>query len=176
MKDTGVVRRIDELGRIVIPKEIRKNMRIKEGENLEIYIENENIILKKNSKLKHIKEIAPFLVDAINKSINKEIIITDRDIILACSKNLKDEYLNKKISEDLEIAINRRENIVEKFKKTIRIIDEVEIDCIYILKSIIADGDNVGLIIVLSFEEELNLIDEDIVNISTEFFSKYLAE
>ena len=56
MKTTGVIRRIDELGRIVIPKEIRKNLRIKDGENIEIFIEGENIILKKHSMLDKIKE------------------------------------------------------------------------------------------------------------------------
>ncbi|MBD9085556.1 AbrB/MazE/SpoVT family DNA-binding domain-containing protein, partial [bacterium] len=77
MKATGVVRRIDELGRIVIPKEIRKNFRIKEGENIEIYIDDNNIILKKYSELKNVPDISSNIIDSVFSIINKDIIITD---------------------------------------------------------------------------------------------------
>ena len=82
MKATGVVRRIDELGRIVIPKEIRKNFRIKEGENIEIFIEDENIILKKYSTLFNLKEITSILVKSFNQITNLNIIITDNSNIM----------------------------------------------------------------------------------------------
>ena len=70
MKATGVVRRIDELGRIVIPKEIRKNFRIKEGENVEIYIDDNNIILKKYSELKNLSDISSNIIDSVFSVIN----------------------------------------------------------------------------------------------------------
>ena len=83
MKSTGIIRRIDELGRIVIPKEIRKNLRIKEGENLEIYIENDNIILKKYSLLKNLTDIAAIYVEVLNSLIKDNIVIIDSDTVIA---------------------------------------------------------------------------------------------
>ena len=85
MKATGVVRRIDELGRIVIPKEIRKNFRIKEGENVEIYIDDNNIILKKYSELKNVSDISSNIIDSVFSVINKDIIITDMSNIMELS-------------------------------------------------------------------------------------------
>ena len=74
MKATGVVRRIDELGRIVIPKEIRKNLRIHEGENIEIYInEKENIVLKKHSLIKEIDDFAQKFTDSLHSFFKKDI-------------------------------------------------------------------------------------------------------
>ena len=92
MKATGVVRRIDELGRIVIPKEIRKNFRIKEGENVEIYIDDNNIILKKYSELKNVSDISSNIIDSVFSVINKDIIITDMSNIMELSSSLKNVF------------------------------------------------------------------------------------
>ena len=86
MKATGVVRRIDELGRIVIPKEIRKNFRIKEGENVEIYIDDNNIILKKYSELKNVSDISSNIIDSVFSIINKDIIINKKNLIIEYKK------------------------------------------------------------------------------------------
>ena len=79
MKTTGIIRRIDELGRIVIPKEIRKNLRIKNGESLEIYLENDSIILKKYSQIESLKNVSIDYVEAFNQIIKHNIIVTDRN-------------------------------------------------------------------------------------------------
>ena len=76
MKTTGIIRRIDELGRIVIPKEIRKNLRIKNGESLEIYLENDSIILKKYSQIESLKNVSIDYVEAFNQIIKHNIIVT----------------------------------------------------------------------------------------------------
>ena len=73
MKTTGVVRRIDDLGRIVIPKEIRRTLRIHDGESLEIFVDNEIITLKKYSSLNELANVSKILVESINKEINKDI-------------------------------------------------------------------------------------------------------
>ena len=86
MKATGIIRRIDELGRIVIPKEIRKTLRIKEGESLEIFVDNsENIVLKKYSIIKKMDDFAQDFVDAICSFIKHNVIIANNDTILAVS-------------------------------------------------------------------------------------------
>ena len=90
MKSTGVIRRIDELGRIVIPKEIRKTLRIHDGDNLEIFIDNdENIILSKYSRFGSINDFANSFISALQKFISCDVIITDKDKIIALSNNLK---------------------------------------------------------------------------------------
>ena len=79
MKSTGVVRRIDELGRIVIPKEIRKNMRIKSGDNLEIFLEGDNILLRKYSPIETLENVTENYVESFNQVLKHNIIVTDRD-------------------------------------------------------------------------------------------------
>ena len=95
MKSTGVIRRIDELGRIVIPKEIRKTLRIHDGDSLEIFTDNnDNIILSKYSSISVLNELANNIVQAINKVINGEILITDNDKVIAVSSNLKSKFID----------------------------------------------------------------------------------
>ena len=94
MKATGVIRRIDELGRVVVPKEIRTNLGIKPFEQLEIFIEDENIILKKYSNFTKLIKMANILVDIIGTNFAKDIIITDRESIIATSKKYKNDTLS----------------------------------------------------------------------------------
>ena len=89
LKSTGVVRRIDDLGRIVIPKEIRKNMKIKDGESVEIYLDSDNIILKKYSPLGNIMEFYKSYVNSIYEAILENIMIVDRDKVVAVAGDLK---------------------------------------------------------------------------------------
>ena len=110
MKTTGIIRRIDELGRIVIPKEIRKNLRIKNGESLEIYLENDSIILKKYSQIESLKNVSIDYVEAFNQIIKHNIIVTDRDKVIAATGPLKKKYLDKEINEFTERSIERRDN------------------------------------------------------------------
>jgi len=177
MKATGVVRRIDELGRIVIPKEIRKTLRIHEGENVEIYIDDkENIVLKKYSLMKKLGDFAQSFTDSIYSFLNKTIIITDTDHIIAVSGELKKDYLNADISDDLLSSIIRRDNILEKHFKPMKIKSSEEIECAYAMNSIICHGDAVGLVIILSKKDKITEIDEKIVQIASQFLSKYLEE
>ena len=111
MKTTGVVRRIDDLGRIVIPKEIRRTLRIHDGESLEIFVDNEIITLKKYSSLNELANVSKILVESINKEINKDIIITDRDNVIAASGVNKKKYMGKNISSYLENVINDRKSV-----------------------------------------------------------------
>ena len=124
MKATGVVRRIDELGRIVIPKEIRKNFRIKEGENVEIYIDDNNIILKKYSELKNVSDISSNIIDSVFSVINKDIVITDMSNIVELSPSLKNVFLNKELSVEYQNMLSKREKIIQKSSKNLCITDQ----------------------------------------------------
>lgn len=177
MKATGIVRRIDELGRVVIPKEIRKNLRIHEGENVEIYVDtNENIILKKFSVIKKLGDFAQNLTDVIHSFLKHNIIITDTDKIIAVSGELKKDYKNKSISDSLITSIQRRENIIEKHNKDLEIINDEYIEGTYIINSIFAHGDVVGLVIILSEDKQISELEEKIANITSSFLAKYLEE
>jgi len=177
MKATGVVRRIDELGRIVIPKEIRKNLRISEGENIEIYIDDkENIVLKKYSSIKKLGDFSQTFTDSIYSFIKHTIFITDKDSIIAASGDLKKELLNIYISDELLNAINKKNSIIEKSVTTLNLSDEKKFSCTYVGSPITCHGDSVGMIVILSQNEMLTEIDKKIVQIAGQFLSKYLEE
>lgn len=109
MKATGIVRRIDDLGRVVIPKEIRRTLRIREGDPLEIFTDREGeIILQKYSPINELGEFAKQYVEALSQATGHVVCITDRDQIVAISGGRKD-MLSKHIHKDLENAMEERE-------------------------------------------------------------------
>ncbi len=177
MKATGVVRRIDELGRIVIPKEIRKTMHIREGENIEIFIDgDQNIILKKYSAIKKLDDFAQRFTDAIYAFLKYNIMITDMDSIIAISGPLKKELNGQSLGEDMLNAIKKRESVLEKNIKMISITNQHSYEGSYIIHSIVSNGDVVGLVILLSIEEKIGEVEEKIVHIASQFLAKYLED
>lgn len=177
MKATGVVRRIDELGRIVIPKEIRKTLRIREGENLEIFTDSsDQIILKKFSYMNKIEDFAQHFTDSIYSFTKKNVIITNTDTIVAASGPMKKTYINKPISESLEFFITRREELLEKYKKKIEIVDGESVEATYVVSSIVSNGDVAGLVILFSTDDKVDENEEKIVKIATSFLSKHLED
>ena len=115
MKATGVVRRIDDLGRVVIPKEIRKTLRIKEGDPLEIFTDREGqIILKKYSPIGELTEFATEYAETLSKTTGHIACITDKDTIIAVSGGSKKEFLEQNISEELEQLMEDKEIYTSK--------------------------------------------------------------
>ena len=109
MKATGIVRRIDDLGRVVIPKEIRRTMRIREGDPLEIYTDREGeVIFKKYSPIGELSVFAGQYAEAMCKSCGLSVVICDRDAIIACAGVPRKDYLEKKISDTLESVMEGR--------------------------------------------------------------------
>ena len=106
MKATGVVRRIDDLGRVVIPKEIRKVHRIKEGDPLEIFTDKEGeIILKKYSPIGELTEFASTYADTISKTTGHITCITDKDTVIAVAGGSKKDFLEKGLSKDVKFYL-----------------------------------------------------------------------
>ena len=164
MKATGIVRRIDDLGRVVIPKEIRRTMRIREGDPLEIYTDREGeVIFKKYSPIGELVSFAAQYADTLNKICGMSVAIADRDIIIACSGIPKKEFLEKKISSEIEDVIESRSLYTntddnEKFS----ISDDNNNYFVSCAMPIISEGDIVGCVASLSNGEDNNKITHDV--------------
>ena len=115
MKATGVVRRIDDLGRVVIPKEIRRTLRIKEGDPLEIFTDREGqVILKKYSPIGELSEFATEYAETLNKTTGHIACITDKDTVIAVSGMPKKEWLEQGISKELEQILEDKKKYISK--------------------------------------------------------------
>ena len=176
MKATGIIRRIDDLGRVVIPKEIRKNLRIKEGDNLEIFVVNEDIILKKYSMMNKINDLAQELTDAIYTFMKHSIFITDTDQVVAASGPLKKKYLNKNISDFITESIKRRDKILENHFKELNFIEDEKLTCSYVLSTILVNGEATGMILIISEEEKMSDAEMQMAGIVSSFMTKYLEQ
>lgn len=156
MKATGVVRRIDDLGRVVIPKEIRKTLRIKEGEPLEIFTDKEGeIILKKYSPIGELTEFATEYAETLAKTTGHIACITDKDTVIAISGGSKKEFLEQDISEELEKLMDDKERYTSKENNdlAIPITKNENKERRYnsqVVYPIISDGDVIGSVILLS--------------------------
>ena len=176
MKATGIIRRIDDLGRVVIPKEIRKNLRIKEGDNLEIFVVNEDIILKKYSMMNKINDLAQELTDAIYTFMKHSIFITDTDQVVAASGPLKKKYLNKNISDFITESIKRRDKMIENHFKELNFIEEENITCSYVMSTILVNGEAAGMILIISEDEKMTESEMQMASIVSSFMTKYLEQ
>ncbi len=175
MKSTGVVRRVDDLGRIVIPKEIRRTLRIRDGEELEIFTDNDMIVLKKFSKVADLDSVSKKIIDVVSSLINKTILVLDRDHFITGSGEFKKNYMNKEISSKIEDIINNRSNVVEKEKTSIELIDGLKENYAYIINPIISFGDVVGAIVVLA-TDSINEFDITVSNLVAQFLGKYVED
>lgn len=153
MKSFGLVRRIDDLGRIVIPKEIRKNLKIRDGDTLEIFIEQDGIVLKKYSIVCDLLNLINSLIDTINKLIKCNILVTSKEKIIACSKNIENKYLGKNISNILLLKIKDRKEYYSD--DLVQFIPGGEAMNNFFISPIVANSDTFGSVIIFS-DKELN--------------------
>lgn len=174
MKTTGVIRRIDDLGRIVIPKEIRKTLRIKDGESLEILLDNDNITLKKYSRLGDETSFYKDYVDSVQSIVGGNIMIADNDKLIAISGELKKEYTGATISNYILDTIVKREDKISKNKNMLELTSGSSINCTYAISPIIVNGDAMGAVIYVGKADRLDDYYEKIVKISAKFLSKYI--
>ena len=116
MKATGIVRRIDDLGRVVVPKEIRKVLRIREGDPLEIYTGTTGeVILKKYSPITGLKEIAKSVADGVSEETAKTCIVVDNNAVVCVGRNKNKELVGKEISQELfKMLCERKSSIINR--------------------------------------------------------------
>lgn len=185
MKATGVVRRIDDLGRIVVPKEIRKTLRIREGDPLEIFTDREGeIILKKYSPIGELNEFASQYAETLAKTTGHIACISDKDTIIAVSGAPKKEYLEKSISIELEKLMQDKTiwTSKEKHEKKLPVLtteDGVgEKYTSQVIYPIIAEGDTIGTVMLLSKEPaiKMNDVEMKVVQSAAGFLGKQMEE
>ena len=168
MKTTGVIRRIDELGRIVIPKEIRRTLHIKEGDPLEIFTDKEGeIILKKYSPIGELSEFATGYAETLSKTTGHIAYITDKDTVIAVSGGSKKEFLEQSLSPELERVMENKEIYTSKANNEIAlpITQNDTKDRRFnsqVIYPIISDGDVIGSVILLSKEQDTKMGDTEL--------------
>lgn len=164
MKATGIVRRIDDLGRVVIPKEIRRTLRIREGDPLEIFTDKEGqVILKKYSPIGELSEFAKEYAESLHQSSGHITCIADKDTIIAVSGASKKEFLEKQISGDLERLLQEKTTYISRTteEKKVAILED-EHDKKYaseVIAPIVAEGDTIGAVIFLSTDPNTKMGD-----------------
>lgn len=163
MKATGIVRRIDDLGRVVIPKEIRRTLRIREGDPLEIFTDREGeIILKKYSPIGELSTFAKQYAESLAQTLNCLVCVCDMDQIIAAAGTGKKELQDKYISRQLEKQLSDRAQLVAAAgeKKYIAVSDSQEEEYEYeIISPIICEGDVIGGVILLSKDARKKLTE-----------------
>lgn len=155
MKATGIVRRIDDLGRVVVPKEIRRTLRIHEGDPLEIFTENDgSVVLKKYSPIGELSEYARFCSGAISNVLDHTVLICDKDYVISAGGKHKKDYSEKRISKDLEKLIASRSVFVRNSSREGRCLpiyegeDSSEISA-QIIRPILSEGQTIGAVVLL---------------------------
>ena len=157
MKATGIVRRIDDLGRVVIPKEIRRTMRIREGDPLEIYTDREGeVIFKKYSPIGELSSFAAQYAETLHKICDFSVVISDRDAVIATAGVGKREYADRKMSEALESIVERRQLYTYRpGQERVPVIADSNLHFVSCAMPIITEGDIIGCVCsVLPSEKE----------------------
>ena len=168
MKATGIIRKIDDLGRIVIPKEIRKTLRIKEGDPLEIFTDkNGEVILKKYSPIGELSEFAISYAETLAKTTGHIACITDKDSVIAVSGAPKKEFFGQNLSQELEEVMDNKEiyKSSENNEIALPITQNDNRDRKFnsqVVYPIVSQGDTIGSIILLSKDANTKMGDVEL--------------
>ena len=160
MKATGIVRRIDDLGRVVIPKEIRRTLRIREGDPLEIFVDRDGeVILKKYSPIGELGDFAKEYADSLHEAVGHIAMITDRDTVIAVSGVAKKEFLNRPVGPAVEKVMESRRAVLINHPGEEDLCKECLAgengECRFtaeVIAPIITEGDAIGAVILVSRE------------------------
>ena len=162
MKATGIVRRIDDLGRVVIPKEIRRTLRIREGDPLEIFTDREGgVILKKYSPIGELTDFSKEYAESLQQAIGHIVLIADKDAFISVSGATKKDYFERKISTELE---NSDEENGEYSSQ--------------VIAPIIAEGDAIGAVLIVSKNsgEKFNELELKLSETAAAFLGKQMEQ
>lgn len=180
MKATGIVRRIDDLGRVVIPKEIRRTLRIREGDPLEIFVDRDGeVILKKYSPIGELGDFAKEYAESLFESVGHITIISDRDTVIAVAGASKKELLDRPIGQTLEVCMENRKTQLESNQGSYEIIkDQQDNYSSYVVAPIIAGGDPIGTVVIISKEDssKVGQLEQKMAETAAAFLAKQMEQ
>ena len=182
MKATGVVRRIDDLGRVVIPKEIRRTLRIKEGNPLEIFTDKEGeVILKKYSPIGELSEFAEEYAETLTKTTGHIACITDKDTVIAVSGASKKELLEQGVSSQLEKIMEDQEKYISKENNNVAVPitkneNKDRLNNAQVIYPIISEGNTIGSVILLSKDDKTKMteVEQKVAQSAASFLGKQM--
>jgi AbrB family transcriptional regulator (stage V sporulation protein T) len=173
VKATGIVRRIDDLGRVVIPKEIRRTLKIREGDPLEIFVDRDGeVILKKYSPIGELGDFAQEYADSLHEVMGHIACIADRDTIIAVSGAPKKEFLNRPLSAAIERVMETRKSVLindtaqhEYYRES----DEENLSKFYaeVIAPIISEGDPIGAVLMGTRTRDVKMTDLELKLVET---------
>ncbi len=180
MKATGIVRRIDDLGRIVIPKEIRRTLRIREGDALEIFTDAQGgVIFRKYSPVGELSSFAAQYAEVLNRTAGLSTIICDRDHVVAAAGVSRKEFLERRVTPELEESVQTRRTYTAGSGETILPIEGIDRQA-ELICPILASSDVAGSIVVLQPEggkaETPAQADTMLVQVAASFLGKQMEE
>jgi len=184
VKATGIVRRIDDLGRVVIPKEIRRTLRIREGGPLEIFVDREGeVILKKYSPIGELGDFAQEYADSLHETTNHIALISDRDAVVAVAGAPKKQWLDKPVPSIVEKAMeSRRSVLLPKPGEPAPALEEDD-DQIWnftsqVIAPIVAEGDPIGAVILATRDPDKRMgeLELKLVETAAGFLAKQMEQ
>lgn len=180
MKATGIVRRIDDLGRVVIPKEIRRTLRIREGDPLEIFVDRDGeVILKKYSPIGELGDFAREYAESLYENTGHLALIADRDAVIAVAGASKKDFLDKPVGSLVEACMESRRSVLETNPGTYDIVkDRPEPYSSYAIAPIVAAGDPIGAVILASRDEgtRMGQLELKMVETAAAFLGKQMEQ
>ena len=168
MKATGIIRKVDELGRIVLPKDIRRSLNLKVGTPLEIFVKDNSLILKEYSQIQNLKDKALDIVECLNKTLECDVLVTDMNNVIACFGKTKKEIENSQITSVLLKIIDERKIIIHNKlnNQNINLINNLNsVISSAIICPIVVNGDCLGSIVCLSVNKEFSPADAKCVSV-----------
>jgi AbrB family transcriptional regulator, stage V sporulation protein T len=178
MKATGIVRRIDDLGRVVIPKEIRRTLRIREGDPLEIFVDRDGeVILKKYSPIGELSDFAQEYAEALYENIQQTVLVCDRDNVIALAGGSKKEYMEKPISTLIESCMESRRAQNEYNGGMAEIIKgNLEEYASYVIVPINSGGDPIGAVVLLAKKDgnKMSELETKLASTAATFLGKQM--
>ena len=182
MKATGIVRRIDDLGRVVIPKEIRRTLRIREGDPLEIFTDREGqVILKKYSPIGELSEFAEEYAETLTKTTGHIACITDKDTVIAVSGASKKELLEQGVSSQLEKIMEDQEKYISKENNNVAVPitkneNKDRLNNAQVIYPIISEGNTIGSVILLSKDNKTKMteVEQKVAQSAASFLGKQM--
>ena len=185
MKATGIVRRIDELGRVVVPKEIRRTLRIREGDPLEIFTDRDGeVILKKYSPIRELDDFAKEYAESMYLSSGHIVCVTDKDSVIAVAGAPKKDFLGRPIHSEVDKIIAEREKTLitrGSNRRPIPICADEQDGSAYsaqVIVPIISAGDVIGAVLVLSREEgaQMGQVEMKLAETAAGFVGRQLGQ